>query len=151
MEGNYQGEQQYNQQPYGTEQQYNQQSYGTEQQYNQQPYSNQQLYGSQQYNQQPYVQQMPYSQPAGYEVLPKNHGGVAIASLICGIMGIVFCWLPIVDLGVNIAGLVCAIITLSKRYDGKGMAIGGLITSIIGLLLSILFMFWYAVFGALLM
>ncbi len=138
------GDQQYNQQPYG-DQQYNQQAYG-DQQYNQQAYGdqqyNQQPYGGQQYNQQPYNQQ-PYGQPVRpvvYDALPNNHGGVAVAALICGIMGIVFFWFPFVDLGLNIAGLICAIVTLSKKYDGKGMAIGGLVTAIIGLLLSLYFM-----------
>ncbi len=126
--------QNYGQQPYG-DQQYNQQPYG-DQQYNQQPY------GNQQYNQQSYTQPM---KPVVYDVLPTGHSGVAVASLICGIMGIVFFWIPVVDLGLNIAGLICAIVTLSKKYDGKGMAIGGLVTSIIGLLISLYFMFCFVI------
>jgi len=139
------GDKQHNQQPYG-DQQYNQQPYGG-QQYNQQPYGgqqyNQQPYGGQQYNQQQFQQQIPYGQPVRpvvYDVLPNNHGGVGVAALICGIMGIVFFWFPVVDLGLNIAGLVCAIVTLSKQYDNKGMAVGGLITAIFGFLISLLFM-----------
>lgn len=89
--------------------------------------------------------------PIVYDVLPNNHGGVAVAALICGIMGIVFCWLPMVDLGLNIAGLICAIVTLSKKYDNKGMAIGGLVTSIIGLLLSIYIMICFFIVGTLFM
>lgn len=145
------GDQQYSQDPYGNQQSFNnQQPYG-DQQYNHNPYGNQQYnqqpYGDQQYNQgaygnQPYNQQ-PYAQPLKpvvYDALPNNHSGVAVASLICGVLGIVFFWFPFVDLGVNIAGLICAIVALSKKYDGKGMAIGGLVTSIIGLLISLFYM-----------
>lgn len=127
------------QQPYGGGQQYNQQPYGGGQQYNQQSYGGgQQPYGpAQQYNQQI------YNQPARavvYDAMPDNHKGVAVASLVCGIFGILFFWFPFADVIINIAGLVCAIITMSKKYDGKGIAIGGMVCSIIGLLLSLYFM-----------
>lgn len=128
-------------------QNYGQQPYG-DQQYNQQPY------GNQQNNQQQYNQQMPYAQPVKpvvYDALPNNHSGVSVAALICGIMSIVFFWLPFVDLGLSIAGLICAIISLTKKYDGKGMAIGGLVTAIIGLLLSLYFMFCFFIGVALFM
>lgn len=144
------GDQQYNQPPYG-DQQYNQSPYG-DQQYNQPPYGNQQYnqppYGGQQYSQPPYQQQAPYGQlvrPVVYDDLPTNHNGVSVAALVCGIMGIAFFWFPVVDLGLNIAGLICAIVTLSKKYDGKGMAIGGLITSILGLFISIFFMVCFVI------
>lgn len=142
--------QNYGQQPYGN-QQYNQQPYG-DQQYNQQPYgnqqNNQQPYGGQQYNQQPYAQPV---KPVVYDVLPNNHSGVSVAALICGILGIVFFWLPFIDLIVNIAGMICGIVSLSKKYDGKGMAIAGLVTAIIGLLISLYFMFCFLIGVALVM
>ena len=128
--------QNYGQQPYG-DQQYNQQAYGNQQ-------YNQQAYGNQQYNQMPYAQPV---KPVVYDVLPTGHSGYAVASLICGVLSIVFFWLPFIDLGISIAGLVCAIVTLSKGYDGKGMAIGGLVTSIIGLLLSLYMTFCVVVLG----
>ena len=89
--------------------------------------------------------------PVVYDVLPNNHGGVSVASLVCGILGIVFFWLPVVDLGVSIAGLICGIIALSKKYDGKGVAIGGLVTSIIGLLIGLYFMFCFLIGMAMVM
>ena len=140
--------QNYNQQPYG-DQQYNQQPYG-DQQYNQQPYGNQQQYN----NQQQFAQQTPYSQPVRpivYDALPNNHSGVAVAALICGIASIVLFWFPFVDLGLSIAGLICSIITLSKKYDGKGLAIAGLVTSIIGLLIGLYFMVCFFIGMALVM
>lgn len=64
--------------------------------------------------------------------------GMAIASLVLGILSIPTCGL----LGVgSIAGIILGIISLNKisktpaQYGGKGMAIGGIITSVLGLLL----------------
>lgn len=151
-EGNYEN-QGMNQtgQPYDNQQYAQGQPYGT----NGQPYGQQQPV----YNQTPYGAQQQYNQAnfgqpvkaVVYDAVPSNHNGVAVAALICGILSIFFCWVPLVDLGVSIAAVVCGIITLTKKYDGKGMAIAGLITGVIGLLLSLYFMFCYAIVGALFM
>lgn len=72
---------------------------------------------------------------------PKNEGGyigVAIASLVCGILSLLCC--PFTCCGsfcggfcggfnvlLAIAAIVLGIITLVKAFDGKGMAITGLV------------------------
>lgn len=61
--------------------------------------------------------------------------GMAVASLIFGILSLVCCC---IGFPFAIIGLILAIIVLAKHKNGKGLAIGGLITSIICLLISII-------------
>lgn len=81
---------------------------------------------------------------------PKKGGGyigVAIASLICGILALICC--PVACCGaccggfnilLAIAAIALGIITLVKAFDGKGMAIAGLICggiALIGMLFAL--------------
>lgn len=54
--------------------------------------------------------------------------GFAIASLVCGIISLVCCCLGFFSAVLGIAAIVLGIITLCFKYDGKGMAIAGIIT-----------------------
>ncbi len=88
---------------------------------------------------QPYPQQN-YTQPVRavvYDTMPMKNNNVAIAGLILGILSILGCWIPFWDLILSIAGIICSAIGLSQKGQTNGMAVGGLITSIIGLLLSL--------------
>lgn len=88
---------------------------------------------------QPYPQQN-YTQPIRavvYDTMPMKNNNVAIAGLILGILSILGCWIPFWDLILSIAGIICSAIGLSQKGQTNGMAVGGLITSIIGLLLSL--------------
>ncbi len=62
---------------------------------------------------------------------------IAVACLVFGIISLLSSWL-IIGLGFGIAAIVLAIIVIKNRYYGKGYAIGGLVTSIIGLLSGII-------------
>ena len=78
---------------------------------------------------------------------PKKEGGyigVAIASLVCGILSLLCC--PIACCGsccgglnvlLAIAAIVLGIIALVKAFEGKGMAIAGLVCGGIALVLMI--------------
>ena len=78
---------------------------------------------------------------------PKTNG-LAIASMICGILSIPTCFCSCVAPGLNsplaIAALVLGIIGMSKirgapqMYKGGGMAITGIVTGSIGLILVLL-------------
>jgi hypothetical protein len=57
------------------------------------------------------------------ESRPRGGPGLAIASLVCGILGLFTAGLA------GIAGLICGIISLVKGNAGKGMAIAGVILS----------------------
>lgn len=54
--------------------------------------------------------------------------GFAIASLVCGIISLVCCCLGLFSAVLGIAAVVLGIITLCYKYDGKGMAIAGIVT-----------------------
>lgn len=65
-----------------------------------------------------------------------KQSGWGIASLVCGIAGIL---LACVAIGVvpAIIGLVCAIIALTQKWKGHGTAIAGLICSIVAIIIFI--------------
>lgn len=63
--------------------------------------------------------------------------GFAIASLICGIVSLVCCCFTLFSAILAIAAVVLGVITLCFKYDGKGMAIAGIVTGGIGLVIVI--------------
>lgn len=96
------------------------------------------------YNQQN-IPQNGYAAPQGYGVpyQPQQSTGMAVASLVLGIVsicsGLLMFAFPILFL-VPIIGLILGIVFKSKKLSvGKGMSTAGIITSIIGLILPILF------------
>lgn len=64
--------------------------------------------------------------------------GFAIASLVCGCLSIMCCWFPCLGWIFPIVAIVMGVITVVKKYDGKGFAIAGIITGGLGILLTIL-------------
>lgn len=63
----------------------------------------------------------------------NGNGGFAIASMVCGIISIVCCCLTWFSLILGIVAVVLGIIAINNKYDGKGMAIAGIITGGIGI------------------
>lgn len=162
--------QQYGGQPYEN-QQYGGQPYEN-QQYGGQPYDNQQ-YGQMQNNQQAGAQygQTPYNQQAGpqysqmpygaqqqynqqnfgqpikavvYDTVPDAASGTSVAALVCGILGLVFFWVPGLDFILCLVALICAIVSLVRGSSGKGMAIAGLILAVIAGILTLIFLYLFA-------
>ena len=130
------------------EEQYEQnQAYGQTQMNGQQPYQQQ----NQMYGQQPYQQQNPYyAQPARavvYDTMPMEQNNMAISGLVFGIFAILGFWAPVAGLTAGIIGIICSIIGLSKKKSRKGMAITGLILSIVAIILSLVILFLYIVFS----
>lgn len=141
--GDLQGQQPYGgpqgQQPYGN-QQYAQNAYGAPQQsgvpmYSQTPYGTQQ-----QYNQQSFGQPV---KAVVYDAVPDKNG-TAVGALVCSILGLVFFWIPGLDIILCLAGLICGIIVITKGHGGKGMAIAALVLSIIGCILTLIFFYFFA-------
>ena len=62
-----------------------------------------------------------------------GNSGLAIGSMSCGIVYIVCCCLTWVSLILAIAAIVLGIIALKYQYDGRGMAIAGIVTGGIGI------------------
>ena len=63
----------------------------------------------------------------------EGNSGFAIASMICGIISILCCCLTWVSLILAIAAIVLGIIALKYKYNGRGMAIAGIVTGGIGI------------------
>lgn len=75
-------------------------------------------------------------QAASYPVNTKPlRQGLAIASMVLGILSIILCC--IFGGVLALPGLILGIISLVSKRDGSGMAIAGIITSIFGLLLGV--------------
>ncbi len=82
-----------------------------------------------------------YGVPAGYVPAPPVYGGypqppggsgLAIASLVCGIVGLLFLWFILSPLAIIFGGI--GISKAKKGASGKGMATAGLVLGIVGLL-----------------
>lgn len=103
--------------------------------YQQNPYQQNgaQQNGYQQYNN---GQQVP---PYGYKEPERK--GFAIASLVLGILSLVFCCLGGGVLG--IVGLILGILSLVKKESKMGMAIAGIITSSFGIIYGIAMLIYY--------
>lgn len=97
--------------------------------------------------QQPY-QQQPYQQP-GYPQAPKQSNPMAIGALVCGIIGVVFCWFgwfSFVALVLSVIGIILGAkgMQVAKTTNsGKGLAIAGLVCGIVGTALSLIAVICY--------
>ena len=118
---------------------YQQNNQQNSQQYYQ--YQQPQYKGQSQYNGQHQYQGSNY----GYQPYGNNYNqqgkGVAIASMVCGIVSLCLCCcFYYVSLPAAIVGLILGIVSLKKNYAGRGMAIAGVVTSSITIFLAILMM-----------
>jgi hypothetical protein len=81
----------------------------------------------------------------------KPHAPGAIASLICGILGLMLCGMPLVGLGLGIAAIIAArrarraLATHPDLYLQSGVSAAGMICGIIGTVFSALSTLWLAV------
>ncbi|MBO6111891.1 MAG: DUF4190 domain-containing protein [Lachnospiraceae bacterium] len=71
---------------------------------------------------------------------------LAILSLVFGIIAI-FTSPTVFGLGFSVPALVMAIVVLVRRYYGKGLAIAGLVTSVISILTTIAVTVLFVIFG----
>lgn len=80
---------------------------------------------------------------------PKNGGGMAIASLVIGIISFLFvCCGGCFSVVGGVVGLVFGIIVLTQKQNGKGMAIAGLILSGLSIILGIVTFVMYLAISA---
>lgn len=66
--------------------------------------------------------------------------GFAIASMVCGILSLLCCCLSLFSLILGIAAIVLGVISINGKYEGKGMAIAGIVTGGIGICIWLLCM-----------
>ena len=127
---------------------YNQQNEQYNQQYNQ-PQYNQQQYNQPQYNQQQYNQPNNYNNynnyaPNQYQQPQDNSRGLAIASLVLGIVSF-FCCGSVC----SIVGIVLGVLSRKKKPTDNGMATAGIVLSIIALAIwAIYFIYVLVVYGS---
>lgn len=75
----------------------------------------------------------------GAPAQPQKGPGFGIASMVCGIVALVLsCCIPWVPVILGLVGLVLGAVGLRGNRRGKGMAIAGLVTSIIALVPAVL-------------
>ena len=71
---------------------------------------------------------------------------MGVASLVLGIVSLVLMWVPFIGLISGIIGLVLAL--KQKKIMPNGLATGGLVTSIIGMALSTIYLIFWLIWGA---
>lgn len=83
----------------------------------------------------------PYGAPPN---APKGSNGLATAGFVLGLLGLLTCWIPILNiLGIilGILGVVLAAVGLAKSKTvaaGRGLAIAGIVLGLLGVLVAIL-------------
>lgn len=75
----------------------------------------------------------------------SHSNSIGIAGFILALLGLVFCWVPVVDLILWFLGLIFSLIGLFKAP--RGMAIAGLVLSFI--IIFIIISIWGTIFNAL--
>ncbi|GAA5482520.1 GYF domain-containing protein [Haloferula sargassicola] len=93
----------------------------------------------------------PTPAPASTAPVPVATAGLAIASLVCGVIGFFTCFLWCLAIPAAVAAIITGHMAVSKikaepeRLKGKGLATAGLVSGYLGLLLAVLYgiaMFW---------
>lgn len=83
-----------------------------------------------------YEQQPAYQQPVPPEQ-PQKTDTLAIVSLILGIAAIVMsCCVTYLAIGLGIGGIICSV--MSKKKQKSGLATAGMVCSIIGIVVAVL-------------
>lgn len=84
-------------------------------------------------------------QQPGFQQQPPSSNGLAIAALVCGIFALLLSWIPLINVLALVLGLVaigCGVAGIRRAgapgVGQKGLAIGGLVTGILAVLLSLL-------------
>lgn len=108
----------------------------------QQPYQAQPVYQTNQTTQPQGSYQQQYQQNYGQQQYqnygqPQNGRGLAIASMVLGIVSCVFCWVWYIVIPAGVVGLILGIV-FKKKGGQSGMATAGVICSIVGLALVVL-------------
>ena len=70
--------------------------------------------------------------------MPQESKGLAIASMVLGIVSLVFFCFPYLCIPCGIVGLILGGISIATKKGGKCMAIAGLVCSILGIVIYVI-------------
>ncbi len=88
-------------------------------------------------------QQPTYQPPVVIDELAHKKDSLPTTSLVLGIIGLVFCWCFFIPIILCLIGLIMGIMSMAKTKQNTGIALGGVITSAIGLAVSCVISFFY--------
>lgn len=97
---------------------------------------------------QSYMTEEPVQSTTYSEEVPPAGKGMAIGSMVCGILSIVLCCFTYISVILSIVAIVLGIISKKKTTEGSGMALAGIITGGVGLLITVVFIIIGAIAGA---
>ena len=95
------------------------------------------------------VPQDNYQQPQYQQTQPQGGSGFGVAALVLGIIALLLCWIPYINIVCTILAFIFGIIGIVKK-SGKGQAIAGLVLSILAAIPTVVVMMLLnVIYGAL--
>ena len=85
------------------------------------------------------------------EMERQQASGLAIASMVCGILSLVFFWVPLFGFLLGIIAIIFGAVAIRQigrepNLGGRGMAIAGLVCGIVGVAGWVIFIAWIGIF-----
>lgn len=88
------------------------------------------------------------------EMERQRTSGLAIASMVCGILSLVFFWVPLfrfLQFPIGIIAIIFGAVAIRQigrepNLGGRGMAIAGLVCGIVGVAGWVIFIAWIGIF-----
>ena len=85
------------------------------------------------------------------EMERQQTSGLAIASMVCGILSLVFFWVPVFGFLLGIIAIIFGAVSIRQigrepNLGGRGMAIAGLVCGIVGVAGWLIFIAWIGIF-----
>lgn len=81
----------------------------------------------------------------------QRTSGLAIASMVCGILSLVFFWVPLFGFLLGIIAIIFGAVAIRQigrepNLGGRGMAVAGLVCGIVGVAGWVIFIAWIGIF-----
>lgn len=73
----------------------------------------------------------------------KKNNNASAASLTLGILSLILFWMPYLSIVLGAVGLIYGIISVAQHRDGERIAIAGIVSSVTGIILSIIAGFFF--------
>ncbi|TEU04844.1 MAG: DUF4190 domain-containing protein [Dehalococcoidia bacterium] len=85
------------------------------------------------------------------EMERQRTSGLAIASIVCGILSLVFFWVPLFGFLLGIIAIIFGAVAIRQigrepNLGGRGMAVAGLVCGIVGVAGWVILIAWIGIF-----